>query len=87
MIARAAPWPRHSGTTAIEASSREPSRWGLTCPQAIIISSCETATKKRRQSRPVGLIPTLWIKACIAGSSLGLAGRRVKGIGNLEPVY
>ncbi len=75
MIARATPLLRHSGSTAIEASSSERSRCGLTCPQPMRLPFASTATMNRCQLRPVGLIPTRWMIRRIVLASADVAGR------------
>lgn len=67
----------------MEASSRDPSRCVLTCPQAINSPWGVMAITKRSQSRPVGLINTARIKALICGKSDLVAGRMIGTNGGL----
>ena len=83
MMLLATPRPRHSGMTAREASSYEPSLCGLTCPHPISSFWVITATTNRRHTRPVGLILTWWTKALILIKSDLTAGRIVKELRGL----
>ncbi len=52
----------------------------LTCPQPTSRSFASTAMMNRRQSSPIGLICTAWIKRRMAGKSAWVAGRRVNRV-------
>lgn len=77
MILRATPRPRHSGTTAMEASSNVPSECGLICPQPMILPAWSTASTNRCQFNPSGLMLASVMILRIVAASARVAGRRL----------